>query len=225
MQGWRGGPAWGMFHRMKRALLSLLLAAAGGSASAEPGPEGRWRLTGEPDVGSELLISSDGTFGYGLSAGALDEYSRGRWRREGDRLLLFTDPKPIPPAFSAGPARAAGGAATIRVVGPEGSGVAGIDVLVGFADGSTAEGYTQEEGWSLPAGERRKPIWVELSVPMFGLASKRLSLSETADDFTFVLTPNDLGLVDFEAARVDVERGRLILHHGEAAMTYERVRD
>lgn len=196
-------------------------------AVAEPGPEGRYRLRGEQDVASELLIFADGTFAYFLAAGALDEQARGRWQRDGDSIFITTEPKPVPAAFSAGEAALSGAAPlALRVTWPDGRGIAGIDLRVGFAEGGAVESYTQEDGWSLAAGERRSPAWVELSLPMHGIASHRFPIDPaSANLLAFVLTPNDLGIVDFQDLRLDLKPGRLLMQRGGGTLRYERTGD
>jgi hypothetical protein len=204
--------------------LLLLLALGAPAAAKEPSPAGHYRLTGEQDVVSELLIKPDGHFSYGLIAGALDEQAEGRWRREGDSIFLITEPKPVPAAFSAGPAtRTESAPLTVRVVWPDGRGVAGTDLRVGFAEGNPVEDYTQEDGWALSADERRTPIWVEVSLHMFGLPETRFPIDvERANALTFLLTPNDLGTFDFQDMRAELAPGRLVLHRGEGRMVYLR---
>lgn len=207
------------------ASAAAILLAFAVPAAAGPGPEGRYRLRGEPDVASELVVRPDGSFAYFLAAGALDERAQGRWRREGDSIFITTEPKPEPAAFSAGAAALSRTAPlALRVVWPDGRGVAGVDLRVGFAEGGALDDYTQEDGWSLPAEERRTPAWVELSVPMHGLASPRFPVNPaSANDLTFVLTPNDLGIVDFSDLRLDLEAGRLLMRRGGGTLHYVRI--
>jgi hypothetical protein len=205
---------------------ALLFLASGWVADAKaPGPAGHYRLTGEQDVVSELLIRPDGRFSYGLIAGALDEQAEGRWRREGDSIFLTTQPKPVPATFSVREARRTDTAPlTVRVVWPNGRGVAGTDLRVGFAEGDPVDDYTQEDGWALSGEEHRTPIWVEVSLHMFGLPASRFPIDPRANALTFLLTPNDLGKFDFQNMRADLAPGRLVLHRGEGRMVYLRVR-
>jgi hypothetical protein len=216
-----------MTNSLRLATIGLLLVFCGADAVAKgPGPAGHYRLTGEQDVVSELLIKPDGHFSYGLIAGALDEKAEGRWRREGDSIFLTTEPRPVPAAFSAGEAtRSDAAPLTLRVVWPDGRGVAGTDLRVGFAEGDPVEDYTQEDGWALSADERRIPVWVELSLHMFGLPATRFPIDVgRANSLTFLLTPNDLGTFDFQDMRADLAPGRLVLQRGEARLVYLRVR-
>jgi hypothetical protein len=205
--------------------LSFLLLAVAAPAAAE-GPAGRYRLTGEQDVASQLVLHRDGRFDYRLAAGALDERSRGYWRRVGKEVRLTTEPKPVPPVFALQDETRGAGPFRVRVVWPDGRGIAGVDLRVGFDRGEAVAGYTQEEGWSLPAHEARTPRWVELAVAMHGLASLRFDVDVArANALTFQLVPNDLGLVDFQDLRLDVGRGRLVMHRHGGRLVYVRVRD
>jgi len=209
------------------ALPLLLALAAPVTFAAEPAsrPQ-RYRLVGEPDVASELILHSDGRFQYFLSAGALDEQSEGRWIREGNMIRLTTMPKPKPAVFSAGAAeRDTAAPFTIKVTWPDGRGIAGVDLRVTFDSGEPATGYTQEYGWSLDADEKRNPRSIAFAVPMHALRSQNFPIDAVrANRLTFVLTPNDLGIVDFESLPLTVSKDRLVMHRGGGELAYVRQR-
>ena len=196
------------------------------AAAAERDPAGAYRLVGEQDVASGLVLRSDGRFQYFLSAGALDERAEGRWSASGGLVKLVTEPAPRPPVFEQSPpARTGGAALSVMVNSPQGSGIAGVDVRVGFDGGEPVESYTQEDGWSLPPEEKRTPRWIELSVPMHGLASPRFPIDlGRGNKLAFTLIPNDLGIVDFAGVRVEAAGKALIVHRGGARLRYERAR-
>lgn len=211
---------------MRARLALLLLLAIGGAADArERGPAGEYRLVGEQDVASGLRLGADGRFQYFLSAGALDEQAEGRWTLAGRVVTLVTEPKPRPPLFSpAETKRTDESALQVEVRSREGRGIAGVDLRVGFDEGEPLDAYTQEDGWSLPAEEKRTPRWIELAVPMNGLASPRFPIDRTAGNaLAFTLIPNDLGVLDFEGIRVSVEKKALIVERGGGRLRYERV--
>lgn len=203
----------------------LLLGAA--PAAAEPDPAGTYRLVGEQDVASGLRLQSDGRFQYFLSAGALDEQAEGRWRVANGVVTLSTEPKPVPPVFRRAPStRTAAAKLTVKVSSPGGSGIAGVDLRIGFDEGAPVDDYTQEDGWSLPADEKRAPRWIELKVPMHELASPRFPIDVASGNaLAFTLIPNDLGKFDFAGVQVEVAGKALIVHRGPARLRYERVRE
>ena len=206
---------------MRVGAILLLLLFAGNAAAASP-PVGRYRLVGEHDVASELELRDDGRFAYALAAGALDERAEGRWTSDGTTVRLTTEPKPRPAVFTAGAARkTAEVPLTLKVTSPDGHGIAGVDLRVGFAAGPPVESYTQEYGWSLGPDEKRTPVWLELSIPMYGLASPRFPIAAAAaNDLTFVLTPNDLGIVDFEGLPLTIGSGQLLMRRYGTTLTY-----
>ena len=61
-------------------------ASAGGSV--DPAFAGHYYLSGVMETGSELLLRPDGTFEWYISYGALDQFSRGAWHRQGDEIVL-----------------------------------------------------------------------------------------------------------------------------------------
>ena len=208
--------------------LALLCISVGqGAAAADNSPAGRYRMSEGPDVASELILAADGRFTYFLAAGSLDEHSAGQWRIDGKTLRLTTNPKPVPPTFAAGPiTRLAEGIVTLHVVSPRGDGIAAIDLKLGFDQGEPVEAYTQDYGWSLSPNEARKnPRWVEFAVPMFQLQSQRFPLDlSRGNDFTFVLTPNDLGLVDFTDMPAAIVDGEIIIKRGPGEMIFKPAR-
>jgi hypothetical protein len=210
-----------------KALLGLIPLVLAGTAAvaAERGPAGDYRLTGEQDVASGLRLGRDGRFQYFLSAGALDEQAEGRWSSTGGVVTLATEPRPVPPVFERAPSgRTADSRLSVKVASPGGEGIAGVDLRIGFDEGAPLEDYTQEYGWSLPADEKRVPRWIELGVPMHGLASPRFPIDLGAGNaLAFTLVPNDLGKLDFTGVRVEVAGKALIVNRGPARLRYERV--
>ena len=202
------------------ACLSPAMSHATPAAAAMPG---HYRLIGGPHVASELVLNPDGHFLYFLTGGSLDEQGHGQWEVEGANLRLTTTPPPVPAVFSAGAVGTSPDAPLIlHVIGANGSGIAGVDLRVGFDSGDTVEGYTQDYGWSLPDAEKRRARWVEFALPIYRLASQRFPLDlARGNAFHFVLTPNDLGVVDFAGVPIAIEPGRLIMDRGNGPLIYE----
>lgn len=205
----------------------LLLLALGAPATAEgPGPAGEYRLVGEQDVASGLRLNADGRFQYFLIAGALDERSEGRWSAADGIVVLATEPKPVPPVFSQAEPRRTDAALSVNVASQEGRGIAGVDLRIGFDEGEPIDSYTQEDGWSLPVEEKRIPRWIELGVPMHGLASPRFPIDlASGNALAFTLIANDLGVFDFEGVKIRIDKEALIVERGGGRLRYERVRE
>ena len=210
---------------MKPFLFALVLLLGSPAGVAAPGPAGDYRLTGEQDVASGLRLQPDGHFQYFLIAGALDEQAEGRWAVADGIVTLVTEPKPVPPVFSRGaPGRSKKAALSVKVSSPGGGGIAGVDLRIGFDEGAPVEAYTQEDGWSLPADEKRIPRWIELAVPMHALASPRFPIDlARGNALAFTLVPNDLGIVDFDGVKVEKAGSALVMHRWGGRLRYERV--
>lgn len=210
--------------RAWRVLLSIVGASivlvTGHAALAD---EARTYRLGGPDVASELVLQTDGRFNYFLSAGSLDEHAEGTWSQEAGHLRLTTIPKPVAAVFSAGPvASTPDGVMELHVVDPAGNGIALVDFAIGFDIGDPLEGYTQDYGWTLDEAEARTPRWLELSVPIYDLKSPRFSVDLAAGNaITFILTPNDLGTVDFNGMEIDIEPDRVVMHRNGYALEFK----
>jgi hypothetical protein len=215
-----------MTVRTALAAALLLLFALGGARAAEPGPAGDYRLVGEQDVASGLRLQPDGHFQYFMIAGALDEQAQGRWSVADGIVTLVTQPKPVPPVFSPAAPGRSDARLSVKVRWPGGRGIAGVDLRIGFDEGAPIDAYTQEDGWSLPAGEERAPRWIELKVPMHEITSPRFPIDLTAGNaLAFTLIPHDLGMFDFEGVRIELAKRALLVHRSGARLRYEAVRD
>ena len=215
-----------------RCLLIALALLATSPAHAEPvearAPSfiGHYRVAAGPDMAGGLEIAAGHRFRYAFGGGALDEQAAGRWVQQGAKVCLYTEPRPVLPQFTLTPRSAPSDAApTLLVKWPNGRGIAGVDVVVGFDHGEPLTGYTQDYGWTMPQDDSRVPRWIELAVPMHGLKSPRLALDgEARGTINVLLTPNDLGVVDFQGACLDARGNAFFLQRGGGEMRFVRVR-
>lgn len=203
--------------------LAMVMSA---STSAQSSFVGDYRLKGGPDTVGELILTSDGRFQYGFSAGALDEQAGGRWVAANGQVRLYTEPKPKPAVFSAGPQSATTeGPLKLLVTWPSGEGIAGVDFTIGFDAGPPETGYTQSYGWTMSPDERRIPRWIELVEPIHGIVSPRFPIDVGAGNaLTFILTPNDIGTVDFDGTLVERVGDHLVMHQRLGDLTFVRWR-
>lgn len=195
-------------------------------AAAAPSLVGTYRVTEGPDVAGELRIAANHRFDYALAAGALDEAAQGRWEAEGTAVCLYTEPRPVPPKFTLMPHReVAADAPCLLVTWPDGRGVALIDFVIGFDHGDPLSGYTQDYGWSLPPDEKRIPRWIDLAAPVMEIKPQHFALdARTPLPIRALLTPNDIGVVDFLHACLEPAKDGFVLHREGGTMRLARQR-
>jgi len=205
------------------AALLAACAAADSPAAAEDGPSlvGEYSINAMEQAGG-LLLTPDHKFQYAFTTGALDEHAAGRWEFVDGKTCLTTDPKPVPPTFTKA-AVTDPDAPTLLVALPNGRGIAGVDFVIGFDSGDPVTGYTQEYGYTLPPDESRAPRWIELHEPIYDISAPRFTLA-SADHgkLRVLLTPNDVGTVDFEQACLDPTPEGVVLHRREGDMPFKR---
>ena len=207
------------------AALLAACAAADTPAEAADGPSlvGHYSANAREQAG-ELLLTPDGKFQYAFTTGALDEHAAGRWEFVDGKTCLTTDPKPVPPTFTKAAAVTDPDAPTLLVALPNGRGIPGVDFVIGFDSGDPVTGYTQEYGYTLPPDETRAPRWVELHEPIYDISAPRFTLA-SADHgkLRVLLTPNDVGTVDFEQACLEATPDGVVLHRREGDMPFKRI--
>ncbi len=181
---------------------------------------GRYRLAGSPDEVVQIELLPDGRFRMMMIAGAVDARSEGRWTSDGRSVLLNTWPRPRAPEFRADAVTRGGEAPwTIMVKGPDGQGLAGVDLSVTLADGRTTEGYTQYYGWRSDEAPRA----VEISLAMYNIPPRRFTLDPRQGNiFNFTLIPNDFGVIDFRDERFAISGRDLVSNRGGRAATFRR---
>ncbi|MFT3965330.1 MAG: hypothetical protein QM690_05560 [Sphingobium sp.] len=212
--------------RLLPVLLLLILPVAAAGTAPDPAT-GRWRAADGPDTASLLELTPDGRFRYILAEGALDERAEGRWVRDDGIVRLFTEPAPTPPRIVAEALRPAAADAplTVRVSGPGGQGIAGVEFRITFDQGPPVEGYTQYDGWTGDAADRRSPRQIRLHEPVYGIMSETVAVPPGVRQLRFRLEPNDLGIAAFRGTEVLVEGRRLTLRGRLGERHYARVGD
>ena len=211
------------------AILAIPAALCAGHATADDRADTPAALAGDyvhsqMELAAGIRLKPDGTFEYGLTVGSLDESARGRWTVDGKRIELTSVPRPVAPTITAGPVETAPGQPfAIRVVGPNGRDVPGIDFTIEFDSGDPLRDYVPGGPWSLPAAERRTPRFIRFEKRSYRIRSERLPLDAAAGRVaTFVLTPNDFGVVDLTGVPAEIDGKTLTLHRAEGTMSFRR---
>jgi hypothetical protein len=196
-------------RRICRKLAALPLLAL--VAAAGPVPvEGAYRLVGVREAAGGLELGADGRFRYGFTYGALDEQAEGRWRLDGNRVLLTTDPAPRPPDWSLVAAEPGDpGQFAIRLEGPDRRPIPNIEVEVRMSDGSVEKGATSADWLDAKLGGR-VPVSVSFHVPVYEIGSPAFPIDiGKARRYRFRLDPRDLGVRDFRDWPLEM-RGNLL---------------
>ncbi|MBB5985567.1 hypothetical protein [Sphingobium lignivorans] len=223
-----------MGRLIRYALLVFTLAALAPVPSlAAQCLTGEFRASAGPDVASRIEITEDGRFRYFLSTGALDEWAEGQWTCEQGDLRLTTLPRPKPAEFRLESARVHDAAAgeeppfALHVTWPDGKDIPAVDFRIAFEEGEERTGYTQADGWFADLAGRT-PRSIQLSEPFHGTTSPVFQLPPAPKggrlEVRILLLPNDMGVVDFDAAPVRQEGTGLILNWRGNAISYLPVR-
>lgn len=197
------------------ALAALAAPVAAMPAAAQDSAAGEYTLANAFEMYVGLLLREDGTYAFALSVGGLDQKSAGTWKQDGDTITLTTDPVPVPPVFApAGPEHTItddpDSSSLLRVTWPNGRDIPGIYVLLGCADGSMVNGYTQYDGWS-PESPCADPQWITLDETMHNIGNKWFPITGNPERLHFILVPNDFGVLDLTGSIGVLENGDLFL--------------
>lgn len=189
-------------------------------------PEGRYRATGVHDLASELELSADGRFHWLLAYGSLDKEARGTWRREGERILLTTDQPVRPPQFEMIEAkRGEPGGLDVMVTGPDGEGLALVDIELLYDGAPPDTGYTQRTGWRIALPPDKRLTGIRLGLAAYGVPFQQFPVDLAKGNILrFRFLPNDFVIQDFRATPLLTQSdGSLLLDFGRPPLRYERV--
>ncbi|WP_374390434.1 hypothetical protein [Sandaracinobacter sp.] len=184
---------------------ALLLAAAG-----PPPLAGDYALVGVHEAAGGLQLLPDGRFRYAFTYGALDETAEGRWRQEGDRIFLTTEPKPRPATWGLVGTEAGDPKVFALILeNPRGQPIPNIQVRIRMDDGSEERGQTLGE-WLEADLDTRTPVSVRFEVPVFELVSPEFPLDlKAARRYRYRFDPADTGVRDFHDWPLEI-RGDLL---------------
>ena len=189
------------------AALALFMPLSAGAQAEEPSAQDTRRIQDVaglyvlPDAFETYLVVElrpDGTYGYELSVGALDERSLGTWAINGDRISFQTEPRPVPPEFERQADDSAADAPFVSITWPKGRTIDGIDVVITCENGETLSGYTIGGMWSPEQSNPcDTPQSLRLVEDIHRVESPEYPISNDTRGLRFILRPNDMGVVDF----------------------------
>ena len=222
MTAWRPG---GVLAGLLLALTTSGHAQEAGESALAPASLAGDYDASEREMVAGIRLGKDGRFQFGLTVGSLDQMAQGRWEADGNRVRLISDPRPVAPTIKAGRVENAppDQPFAIRVVGPSGRDVPGVDLRIEFDAGAPLESYLPGGPWSLPEDEKRVPRFVTFSISSHRIEFPRQPLdARPGTTAVFDLTPNDFGVADMTDAVVTVNGDTLTLTYALGTLRLKR---
>ncbi|MDQ8756880.1 tetratricopeptide repeat protein [Sphingosinicella sp. LHD-64] len=207
-----------------RFALGLAAFAAGNSAVAQDsvaGTAGTY-IVERMETASALELGEDGRFRWGFSYGALDMIAEGRWRRDGDAVVLDTEPAVTPPRFEMIATEAGRGPLTVRIEDANGTRAHYLDVVAEYEGGEGDFGFQDGDAFAFEPSERRI-VAVRLGSQAFGFLSEPFPVPEGTRRMRFRFLPGDLGRGDFRGTRATIEGDALLLPVLGEPLRYRRL--
>lgn len=177
------------------------------------------------EMAAGLVLHDDGRFEYGLSYGALDEVSEGKWTASADAVTLHSDAVRAPVYSFTDMGAEKAGLITAKLDAPAGmnpqyfsfllvgEGIDPIEHQVG-ADGETVMRYDSAH----------PPVAIRAILPVYDLVSQdfRVDLSKEGRRVHVRFTPNDLGRVMFEDTVLPVTGDGLQMERFGRTITFRK---
>lgn len=207
------------------AVMALLQAAT--ALAATPAS-----LVGEYDgsqmeMAAELVLHPDGRFDYGLSYGALDEESAGRWTATAEAVTLRSDPV-TPPAYSFEDKGAEHpGTVTARLEVQQGLNPQYFSFVLTGDGIAPIEADVRQDGEAVLAYDpAHPPSAIRVLLPIYETVSQPFPLDLSKDGRRVVVrfTPNDLGRVMFEDAVLPITDEGLHMERFGRTITFRKRR-
>lgn len=211
--------------------MAFIAQSAGVAADKSNAPSdadliGHYYLHDVHEVGSELLLSANHRFAFGLSYGAMDQSAQGSWHAAEGTVILTADKLPEPSfSWAAGqPSRSQDcmdgidrPAVLVICINVANSGLVGsnIKVTAQFSNGKIRSGVTGRTG-KLAFVDRSEPTWRGSIVKRLqfeidgakGVVSPWLDLPQGAKSAIIKFDPGRLGQSAFESLNLRIDRSR-----------------
>ena len=204
-------------------VIGLIVVACGAPASAQDSPEGIY-VTEIREVASGLILQPDGRFRWMFTTGALDMSAEGRWRREGNDVLLDTEPPVTAPRFEfLGAGREAGAGLVVRIEDERGRVPQYLDVEARYDAGEPGYAPLDEEVYRFTPAPGRRIVAIRVGSAPFNFWSEPYPVPADANRMRFRFFPGDLGRTDFRGTRAVIEGNTLTLPLMGSSVGYRRV--
>ena len=206
--------------KVKTALVSIMALAmltARGEDLA-----GDYILQGVMEVGSELLLKSDGSFEYMLAYGAADYWAKGTWRHEDNSVVLNSAGRKEAPFRFLRSEAGKPGKICVWVLGKNGHGVENIQVALQTVD-QHFEATTTSDGAALfPDVANARAVAFE--VPVYSIKAGPFEIKSSDNDFYFEINGDAITEVLFKDEELAIDGKDLVMKYWnkEKPMRYEK---
>lgn len=170
---------------------------------------GHYVLRGVMEVGSELLLKSDGTFEYMLAYGAADYWAKGTWRQENNHVVLNSAGRKEAPFRLLRSEAGETGKIRVWVIGKNGHGVENIEVALEAA-GQHFDARTTSDGLAeFPSAA--KPRAVTFEVPVYSIKAGPFEVNASDNDFYFEIDGDAITQVFFKDEQLVIDGNDLVM--------------
>jgi uncharacterized protein len=207
--------------RILKIAMTSLMALVALIARGE-GLAGHYILQGVMEVGSELLLKSDGTFEYGLTYGAADYWAKGTWRHENNSVVLNSVGRKEAPFRLLRSEAGKLGTTRVWVVGKNGHGVEDIHVSLQAADQHFEATTTYDGSAVFPDVANARTV--EFAVPVYAIKAGPFELDPSHNDFYFEIDGDSIARVFFKDEHLAIDGKNLVMKYWnkEQPIRYEK---
>jgi hypothetical protein len=196
--------------RKVKAVLVSLMALVALTASAED-LTGDYILQGVMEVGSELLLKSDGNFEYMLAYGAADYWAKGTWRHENNCVVLNSAGRKEAPFRLLRSEAGKPGRICVWVIGKNGHGVENIQVALQAAD-QNFEATTNSDGAAeFPNAADARAVAFEVRV--YSVKAGPFVVDPSHNDFYFEINGDAITQVLFTDEQLTIDGKDLVMKY------------
>jgi hypothetical protein len=196
-------------RKVKAALVTLMALAALTANGKDLA--GDYILQGVREVGSELLLKSDGHFEYMLAYGAADYWGKGTWRHENNSVLLNSAGRKEAPFRLLRSEAGKPGRISVWVIGKDGHGVENIQVTLQAAD-HDFEATTNSDGAAeFPDSADARAVAFEVRV--YSIKAGPFAINPSHKDFFFEINGDAIAQVLFTDEPLAIDGKYLVMKY------------
>ena len=172
---------------------------------------GHYVLRGVMEVGSELLLKSDGTFEYMLAYGAADYWAKGTWRQENNNVVLNSTGRTEAPFRLLRSEAGEPGKIRVWVMGKDGHGVENVQVALQAADEHFDARTTSTGVAVFPYVAEKRAVTFE--VPVYSIKAGPFEINASNNDFYFEIDGDAITQVFFKDEQLVIDGNDLLMKY------------